>query len=103
MKEIVVDLARDPAVIVGEGNSAMNPRGSRYGLILFFVYLAFYGGFVVINAFAPESMEKPLLSGLNVAIVYGFGLIIGAVVLSGIYGLLCGDASRSDSNEEKAA
>jgi uncharacterized membrane protein (DUF485 family) len=81
----------------------MNPRSSRYGLILFVIYLVFYGGFVVINAFAPESMEKPLLSGLNVAIVYGFGLIIGAVVLSGIYGLLCGDASGSDSSEEKSA
>ena len=81
----------------------MNPHSSRYGLILFFVYLTFYGGFVVINAFAPESMEKPLLSGLNVAIVYGFGLIIGAVVLSAVYGVLCGDVSRSESSEEKSA
>jgi uncharacterized membrane protein (DUF485 family) len=78
----------------------MASGSSRYGLILFTVYLLFYGGFVVINAFAPESMEKTLLSGLNVAIVYGFALIVGAVVLSAIYGVLCGDVSRTSGDKE---
>jgi hypothetical protein len=29
-----------------------------------------------------------LLSGLNVAVLYGFALIFGAVLLSAVYGLL---------------
>lgn len=66
----------------------MHIKPSRSGLILFFVYLAFYIGFVGLNAFAPESMETVLLSGLNVAVLYGFALIFGAVLLSAVYGAL---------------
>jgi uncharacterized membrane protein (DUF485 family) len=73
----------------------MKSGSSRYGLVLFAVYLLFYGGFVAVNAIAPESMEATILSGLNVAVVYGFALIFGAVLLSAVYGFLCGDASRS--------
>ena len=72
----------------------MKSGSSRYGLVLFSVYLLFYGGFVAINAIAPESMESTVLSGLNIAVVYGFALIFGAVLLSAVYGFLCGDASR---------
>jgi uncharacterized membrane protein (DUF485 family) len=72
----------------------MKSDSSRYGLVLFFVYLLFYGGFVAINAIAPESMERTLMSGLNTAVVYGFALIFGAVLLSAVYGLLCGDVGR---------
>jgi len=66
----------------------MHINASRSGLILFFVYLACYVGFVGLNAFAPERMETVLLSGLNVAVLYGFALIFGAVLLSAVYGLL---------------
>jgi uncharacterized membrane protein (DUF485 family) len=72
----------------------MKSDSSRYGLVLFFVYLLFYGGFVAINAIAPESMERTLMSGLNTAVVFGFALIFGAVLLSAVYGLLCGDVGR---------
>ncbi|HAP07190.1 MAG TPA: DUF485 domain-containing protein [Planctomycetaceae bacterium] len=72
----------------------MKSDSSRYGLVLFFVYLLFYGGFVAINAIAPESMERTLVSGLNTAVVYGFALIFGAVLLSAVYGFLCGDVGR---------
>ncbi len=75
----------------------MKPRSSGLGLILFTVYLLFYGGFVFINAFDPASMEKTPFAGLNLAVLYGFALIFGAVILSAIYGLLCGDASGSGS------
>lgn len=77
----------------------MNSRNSRNGLILFAVYLLFYGGFVFINAFDPASMERTPIAGLNLAVLYGFALIFGAVLLSAVYGLLCGDASGSSSND----
>ena len=35
------------------------------------------------------SMEKELFGGLNLAIVYGFGLIIFAIVLGLIYNYVC--------------
>jgi uncharacterized membrane protein (DUF485 family) len=79
----------------------MNSRNSRNGLILFAVYLLFYGGFVFINAFDPASMERTPIAGLNLAVLYGFGLIIGAVVLSAIYGVLCGDASGNSSGSDQ--
>jgi uncharacterized membrane protein (DUF485 family) len=79
----------------------MNSRNSRNGLILFAVYLLFYGGFVFINTFDPTSMERTPIAGLNLAVLYGFGLIIGAVVLSAVYGVLCGDASGNSSGSDQ--
>lgn len=67
----------------------MESRNARYGLILFTIYLLFYGGFVLLNAFAPAIMEKQPFAGINLAILYGFGLIIVALVLSLIYGWIC--------------
>jgi uncharacterized membrane protein (DUF485 family) len=62
---------------------------TRLGLILFVVYFVFYVGFVLINAFAADLMETSTLAGLNLAIVYGFGLIVAALVLALIYGFMC--------------
>ena len=67
----------------------MQSRNSRIGLVLFFVYLLLYGGFVFLNAFSPETMERTPAAGVNLAILYGFGLIIAALVLAVIYGLAC--------------
>ena len=59
-------------------------------MVLFVFYLLLYGGFVFINTFSPETMEATPWKGVNVAILYGFGLIIAAFVLAVIYGLLSG-------------
>jgi uncharacterized membrane protein (DUF485 family) len=64
-------------------------RNARIGLVLFAVYLALYGGFVGLNTFAPQAMEMTPIAGINLAILYGFGLIIAAVVMAVLYGLLC--------------
>jgi len=68
----------------------MNSRNSRLGMTLFTVYLLLYGGFVLLNTFSPTTMEATPIEGINVAILYGFGLIISAFVLALLYGLLCG-------------
>ncbi|MCA9013390.1 MAG: DUF485 domain-containing protein [Planctomycetaceae bacterium] len=80
----------------------MQSRNSKIGLVLFTIYLIVYGGFVFLNAFAPEKMEATPIAGLNVAILYGFGLIIGAIVLSGLYGFLCREKSGSGTKEPRA-
>jgi uncharacterized membrane protein (DUF485 family) len=80
-------------------NSSKQPDGpdapagwshnARLGLVLFLVYLLFYGGFVGMATFAPNVMAKPALAGVNLAVVYGFGLIVAALVLALVYMLLC--------------
>ena len=78
--------------------SAGERRNARYGLILFSLYLAFYGAFMALNLANPAAMPQPALGGANVAIVYGFALILAALVLALIYMVLCGKPVRgSDS------
>jgi uncharacterized membrane protein (DUF485 family) len=67
----------------------LSARNSRTGLCLFAVYLAAYVVFVVMAAYAPETMRQRTPLGPNVAILYGFGLICGAVLLAMVYMLLC--------------
>lgn len=67
----------------------MQARNARIGFVLFGVYLLLYGGFVLLNAFAPETMDATPIEGVNLAILYGFGLIISAFVLAMLYGFLC--------------
>ena len=76
---------------------------TRLGLLLFLIYLALYTGFVLINAFAADQMETIVLAGLNLAIVYGFGLIVCALVLALFYGLLCRREPAEDVASSDAA
>jgi uncharacterized membrane protein (DUF485 family) len=62
---------------------------ARVGLLLFAVYLVFYGGFIYLSAFKREVMARPSVGGMNFAIVYGFALIIAAFVLAVVYMFLC--------------
>ncbi len=74
-------------------------RNARLGLWLFAIYLAFYGGFVLISAFATSLLEWTPVAGLNLAVLYGFGLIALALVLALIYGWMC-RPGQSCSNSE---
>jgi uncharacterized membrane protein (DUF485 family) len=65
------------------------PYKSRLGLALFGLYATFYAAFVAINLLAPGLMELPLFWGINFAVVYGFVLIIAALILAVIYDALC--------------
>lgn len=83
---------------------------ARLGLWLFAAYLILYLGFVLLSAFAAQTMERPVIAGLNLAIVYGFGLIIGALVMALVYGMLCkpesdaaGTSSQATSSKSQAA
>jgi uncharacterized membrane protein (DUF485 family) len=44
---------------------------------------------VVITAFWSSLLATIVFAGLNLAIVYGFGLIIAALVLALIYSWIC--------------
>ena len=82
-----------PALHVDD-HPEVSAANARAGLALFFVYLAFYAGFMGLAAFAPRSMGVPVLAGVNLAIVYGMGLIGGALVVAAIYMWLCGRNAR---------
>ena len=81
----------------------MERRNARLGFVLFFVYLAFYGGFVLLNAFRPDVMEMTPLAGVNLAIWYGLALIVVALALAFIYGWFCGQTDEEESAREDAA
>lgn len=59
------------------------------GVKLFLVYCIIYAGFILINTFASQLMETKIMFGLNLAIVYGFGLILIAIIMGLVYNHLC--------------
>lgn len=79
-------------------------NSTRLGLTLFFLYAIFYFGFVLVNAFAVPWVDWKPFAGLNLAIVWGFALIVLACVLSLVYGLFSADeqaeAPEDNSSED---
>lgn len=70
-------------------------RNQRNGLILFFIYLALYAGFMLLSAFSPEAMAWRPFGGVNLAVIYGFGLIVAALALAAVYMYLSRSSGRS--------
>lgn len=81
----------------------MESKNARLGLQLFGVYLVLYGGFVLLSAFAPQTMELTPVGGINLAILYGFGLIIAALILALIYGAICKGEDAPTASSSAAA
>lgn len=76
-------------------------RNARLGLILFFIYLVFYGAFVYLSAFNGEFMAQRAFAGVNVSIVYGFALIVVAIVLALIYLQFCHSEVHPHDGDQK--
>ena len=75
-------------------------RNARAGLWLFAVYVVLYAGFMVLSAFYPERMRQSAVAGVNLAVAYGFGLIVGAFLLALVYMFLVrGRAADADGPE----
>ena len=77
------------AVPQEQENDSTIRRTTRIGVILFLVYVIFYGGFMLLSAFSPQTMGSPSLGGVNLSVDYGFFLIILAIVLALGYMKLC--------------
>lgn len=65
------------------------PRGadtavptSRMGLLLFWIYVALYGGFMGLVLVRPDLLALRPFGGVNLAILAGLGLIAAAFVLA---------------------
>jgi uncharacterized membrane protein (DUF485 family) len=70
---------------------------ARVGVWMFIVYALVYAGFVAINVVDPLAMEAVVTGGLNLAVVYGMGLIVIALVLALIYDRMCSNHERGQS------
>ena len=75
---------------------------ARIGMILFVVYGLIYAGFVIINTLSPKTMGESIMFGLNLAVVYGFGLIILVLVMGLIYNAICTRAENEATNAASA-
>ena len=64
-------------------------RNTRTGLLFFAFYCLIYTTFVFLSAFRSDVMERVVWGGLNVALWYGVGLILGAIGLAILYCWLC--------------
>ena len=71
------------------GHDPASDYKSLLGRRMFLLYALVYAGFVVINVVNPLLMEARVFMGLNLAVVYGFGLIAFAMILALIYSSLC--------------
>ena len=75
-----------PAAPVGKDLAASYKM--RLGIWMFIPYALFYGTFVAINMINPLLMELNVF-GMNLATVYGFALIIVALIEALVYDWLC--------------
>lgn len=69
------------------GQDVSSGYKTRLGIWMFIFYTIVYAGFVVINSMWPKVMEITIGS-INLAAVYGFGLIVLALVMALIYNAL---------------
>jgi len=92
-------MLHDPATPVGKDPAG--PYKMRLGIRMFIFYLLFYAGFVAINLLLPSAMGTLVFLGLNLATVYGFALILVALVEALIYDALCRKKEAEFARAEK--
>ena len=91
-----------PAVKLGKDNASA--WKAKLGVKLFFVYCAVYSGFIIIiiNTVNPKLMGLRVIFGQNLAVTYGMGLIILAIIMGLIYNKLC-TAKEDELNKAESA
>lgn len=82
-----------------EEKESLTKRKSTLGIRLFFIYLVCYAGFVAIGVFEYELLAIQVLGGLNLALAYGIGLIVFAIILGIVYNYYC---SKYEDEVEQA-
>ena len=90
-------MKHDPAGKTGIDHASK--KKTKLGVLLFIVYSIVYAGFVTIGVTNYELMGKIVLGGQNLAVVYGFGLIVFAIVLGLVYNAIC-TGYENKMNEE---
>jgi uncharacterized membrane protein (DUF485 family) len=73
---------------------------SRIGIWMFLGYSIVYAIFIIFNVVNPKLMGMDI-GMVNLAIVFGFGLIVLALIMAVIYNALCGSAEEKALKLEK--
>ena len=73
----------------------------RLGLWMLLFYGILYVVFIIINVAWPSAMGTEVFAGLNLAIVYGFALIIIAFLLALVYNWACTRHEKTFEGEGK--
>lgn len=79
----------EPVGVGDQSDPVVERHNAGIGMVLFVIYLIGYVAFVVINAVWPGWMDKEVGWGLNLAVVYGLGLIVGAFAVALLYAMYC--------------
>ncbi|MDO9153798.1 MAG: DUF485 domain-containing protein [Paludibacter sp.] len=91
-------MLHEPSEQSGPDNAS--EKKAKLGVIMFFIYTIVYAGFVFIGLSKPELMGLKSLGGLNIAILYGFGLIALAIIMGFIYNYFCTKLEDKMNNNE---
>ncbi len=83
------------------GKDPAGPYKMRLGVWMFVFYSIFYASFVAINLLSPLAMATIVFAGLNLATVYGFALIIVALIEALIYDAMCRKKEAEFTQAEK--
>ena len=89
-----------PAVVLGEDKAS--GRKQKLGVKMFILYSLVYAAFVAIGVIDYKLMGKIVLGNLNLAVVYGFGLILFAIFLGLIYNWRCTKFENEMNKEEQS-
>lgn len=73
---------------------------SRLGIIMFLAYTPVYLVFILLCVLNPRLMGKDVGS-LNLAIVYGFAMIILAIIMALIYNNICSRREKLDKESDE--
>ena len=95
-------MLHEPAARSGKDPAASYKM--RLGVWMFVCYSLFYAAFVALNLWKPLMMETPILLGMNLATVYGFTLIVVALIQAIVYDAFCRarEDAMKDSTEGQA-
>jgi uncharacterized membrane protein (DUF485 family) len=74
----------------------------RLGLIMLAIYGAFYLVFIIIAVSTPKTMGAHVVAGLNLAIIYGFALIVVAFLMALAYNWACTRHEKTFEREGQA-
>lgn len=84
-------MGHGPAVKLGKDNAATFK--TKLGVKMFIIYTIVYATFVILNTTNPKIMEVTVL-GQTAAVIWGFGLIVLALVMAFFYNHLCTKAEK---------
>jgi uncharacterized membrane protein (DUF485 family) len=77
---------------------------TKLGIIMVVIFTIVYFAFIIIAVTNPQVMANDV-GNLNVAIVFGFGIIILAIIQALIYNFACSrkEKANGDTGKEKGA